>query len=306
MIRPAPPSAPCTRSAGFTLVEVIVVIAVSGVLGVMLAAFITRPVEGYAAMSRRAELVEAAESALRRMERDIHHALPNSVRVRCDGAAPPCTGTETLWALELLHVRDGGRYREGAGAGTAQCRLEFNNPGGDGEFAVPGGLKGGAPAAGQMVVVANWTATGPQANAYVGDNRTPPATALGLVSNPGACNGEPRLQLSSAYRFPFRSQHQRFYLVDTPVTYLCDSAAGRLTRYDGYAITASQANVDTDAELTGAGASVALAADKVTACRITYRPGSSQRAGLVSAELTVSEGGEQVRLLHQVHVNNVP
>lgn len=295
-------------SGGFTLVELVVVIAISAVLSTLVAGLITRPIEGYADLGRRADLVEAAESALRRVARDVRRGLPNSVRLRCDGAAPPCTGAETLWALELIHVVDGARYREGAGpgAGAPPCRLDFNNPAGDAEFGIPGGLRGGSPAAGTQLVIANWTATGPSANAYLGDNRTPASTTASVVSAPGTCNGEPRLQLSSAYAFPYRSQRQRLYLVDTPVTYLCNSTAGTLTRYANYPFRASQSDVDTAAELAGLGAQSALAADKVSKCRMTYAPGTSQRAGLLTLELAVSEAGEEIRLLHQIHVTNVP
>lgn len=294
------------RPTGFSLVELVVVIALAGIIGAVVAGLITRPIQGYADVSRRAALVDAAESALQRVARDVRRALPNSVRIRCDGATPPCGGGETVWALEMLNAFNGARYREGPGPGAAtpQCRLNFNNPGGDSEWAIPGGLTASGTAG--AVVIANWTATGPQANAYVGDNRTPAGTTVTLASDPGVCNGEPRLQLSSPFRFPFRSDRQRLFLVDTPVTYLCDTATATLRRYDGYAIQADQGAVDSHPELLAAGATPALVADKVAGCRITYQPGTSQRAGLVTMELRISDGSEQVRLLHQVHVENVP
>ena len=49
-----------------------------------------------------------------------------------------------------------------------------------------------------------------------------------------------------------------------------------------------------------------MLARNVTACAFTYAPGTSQRAGLVTATLTLSKAGELVRLLHQVHVENAP
>lgn len=295
-----------SRAQGFSLVELVVVIALAGIVGAVVAGLITRPIQGYADVSRRAALVDAADSALQRVARDVRQALPNSVRIRCDGAGPPCGGGETLWALEMLSAYNGARYREGPGPGAAtpQCRLDFNNPGGDSEWAIPGGLAAAGTAG--AVVIANWSATGPQANAYVGDNRTPAGTTVSVTSTPGVCNGEPRLQLSSPFQFPFRSDRQRLFLVDTPVTYLCDTAGGTLRRYDGYGIQSDQGSVDTHGELLGAGAGAALVADKITGCRVTYQPGSSQRAGLVTMELRVSDGSEQVRLLHQVHVDNVP
>ena len=96
------------------------------------------------------------------------------------------------------------------------------------------------------------------------------------------------------------------FLVDEPVSYLCDTGAGTLTRYSGYAIASSQADRDSDAELLAAGASSTLIATRVSACAMSYAPGTAQRAGLVSISLAVADTGETVSLLHQVHVDNVP
>lgn len=59
--------------------------------------FISRPMEGYVDLKRRAELVDQAEMSLRRMQRDIRTALPNSVRIFDSGKG-----------VEFLHVVDGG------------------------------------------------------------------------------------------------------------------------------------------------------------------------------------------------------
>ena len=106
--------------------------------------------------------------------------------------------------------------------------------------------------------------------------------------------------------FATRSPRQRVYLIDTPVSFLCDTAAGTLTRYSGYAITSNQADRDTAAELLAAGGTAALMSDNLTACTFTYTPGTAQRAGLVSISLTVGQDGENIVLLQQVHIDNVP
>jgi len=64
---------------GFTLIELIVVIVIVGILSALGGQFIVAPVTGYVDLSRRARLVDQAEMALRRMQRDIRHALPNSI-----------------------------------------------------------------------------------------------------------------------------------------------------------------------------------------------------------------------------------
>ena len=75
---------------------------VSVVVVSFVALFITAPVQGFTDQSRRAKLVDAADSALSRMGRDVRRALPNSIRT---------TGTGGRVALELLGTIDGARYR---------------------------------------------------------------------------------------------------------------------------------------------------------------------------------------------------
>jgi MSHA biogenesis protein MshO len=47
-------------------------------------------------------------------------------------------------------------------------------------------------------------------------------------------------------------------------------------------------------------------AKNVSACNFSYQPGTSQRAGLVTLRLQITEDGESVTLLHQIHVDNAP
>ena len=145
----------------------------------------------------------------------------------------------------------------------------------------------------------------PGADAYeLANVITPPGTQIDIDAD--TTPGEDNVQLSPAFQFAFASPEQRMFLVDGPVTYLCDSLAGTLVRYSGYAISGDQTDRDSDAELLAAGATATLIANRVSNCSMAYAPGTSQRAGLVSMALAVSDTGETVSLLHQVHVDNVP
>lgn len=293
---------PCLRQhteRGFTLVELIVVIVVIGALAAMGAAFISKPIEGYVDLARRAELVDAGEHALRLMQRDIRNALPNSLRIKAEG-----NGNGMV--LELIPIIDAGRYRQysGGGVGHADCRLQFNKL--DDSFASTSDL-GEDISTDHYVVISNWTSTDPLANAYVGDNRTDITDPVEFDSP--TCTGtagylpEDRLQIQDK-KFPFTSDRQRFYVVDTPVTYLCNTSEGTLTQHTGYDFVEDQNGVDTVGEL-GTGA---LVTRHLTGCKITYDPGAPERGGLVTLNLTLTDpsSSEQVRLLHQVHVDNAP
>src|ERR1043166_2093319 len=85
---------------GITLVELVVVLGVLGIIAAAAAIALRDPLRGYVDSTRRAQLTDIADTALRR------------------GARVTTVGT-TAYA-ELLLTRTGGRYRadkDGAGAG---------------------------------------------------------------------------------------------------------------------------------------------------------------------------------------------
>ena len=310
------PPSPFFCFAGFTLIELIVVIAISGVIAAILGTFLVRPIQGYEAQARRAGLVDQAESALRRMQRDIRAALPNSVRIRTPGGNvgdANCPADNNACVIEILHAVAGGRYcanpRCVEPPGPAGDTLRFN--GTDTTFDVMGPMDNAAAvtAGGDWLVINNQAATGNFFNAYN-------CPAAGSSHNCVRLNGLalPTVTLGAAFAPTtpsLASPQQRFFVVDMPISYVCDTAARTLTRFEGHTITANHASVDTAAELTAAGAAQGRAADLVAGCRFTYQPGTSERAGLVTLDLMLEEPdvngqAERVRLMHQVHVYNAP
>ena len=274
-----------SKSQGFSLIELIVVIVIVGILATMTTSIITLPVNSYLDLQRRTTLVDTAELTLRRMQRDIRRALPNSVRI---------TGGTVI---EMLHVVEGGRYRSQldttpsavtAGCGTvASDVLDFTSA--DTCFEVTGSLTVFNPTAtatpAESLVIYNLGSG--TADAYSGSNRT-------TVTN---SSNAKVIALNPSLRFPFSSPQQRFFIVDTPITYRC--ASNQLLRYSGYAIAAAQPNPPS---VTGQ-----IQADKIDSCLFAYSPGSASRSGLVTLTITLTDAkGESVQLMHQVHVDNLP
>ena len=283
------------RVQGFTLIELIVTMTLSVIVVSFMAMFIAGPVQGYADLDRRTELVSLADSAVRRLSRDVHRALPNSVRISILGS---------LNALEMLNTVDGVRYREQPPPANAARLLRFDAP--DDRFNSVGRFsRTTKPFSSTGHFLAIYNVGVPGADAYeLANVITPPGTQIDIDDD--AIPGEDNVTMTPAFQFAYGSPGQRVFLVDGPVSYLCDPVAGTLSRYSGYAVTASQLDRDTDAELMAAGAARSLIVDQVTNCDVAYAAGTSERAGLVTVSLALSDAGETVSLLHQIHVDNVP
>jgi MSHA biogenesis protein MshO len=281
-----------TRARGFTLIELVITIAVGSAVVAFMALFIVTPMSTYTAQTRRAMLVDAADSALRFIGRDLRAALPNSVRVSASGS---------VTALELLATADGARYQSGPLSNPA---LALDLTAADGAFATTVPF---------TQVTLPWTSSAyflsiynvgvPGANAYEMANVITPAGTTITISA-GATANQNLVTLSPAFQFAFGSPGQRVFLVSGPVSYLCDTAAATLTRYSGYTIASAQPA--SAAALNAAGASAALVASNVAGCQFVLSAGTAQRNGLATLTLQITQSGESVQLLHEVNVVNAP
>ncbi|MBS3934972.1 MAG: prepilin-type N-terminal cleavage/methylation domain-containing protein [Sulfuritalea sp.] len=261
------------RTRGFTLVEMVVVIVITGIVAAAVAVFVRQPVEGYVDSVRRAELTDAADVALRRLARDVRLALPNSLRVMTGGG---------VHYIEFIMTQSGGRYRDETDGSSAGDFLDFR---GDTSFDVLGPVEA---APGDFVVIYNLGVPG--ADAYAGNNRA-------QVRSAGGGN----LVLTASQVFPFRSPGARFQVVPGgvgAVTYACPQAgAGDLMRHWNYGFNPAQA-------IPAAGLSARLTGQ--ARCEVEYAANATGRNGLLYVRLTLTSGGESVTLFNQIHVDNAP
>ena len=243
-----------------------------------------------------------AAPALQMMARDIRAALPNSIR--CNTA-----GCVNATAFELLHTADGVRYRKGGYAGGADPYRQLDATQPDADFNSIGTFQNIAPtydssthAPPPRLVIYNLGAPGYDAYQAVGTTgiMTPSGTTFTITDDSATHPGEDHIHLSQAQQFGTDSPRQRLFLVDTPISYVCDTATGLLTRYSHYPIAGA-------ASFPPAGASTSAPLTQyLTACQIQYDPGTAARGGLVTMSLTLTKNGESVTLLQQVHVDNAP
>ena len=106
------------RQLGFTLIELVITLVISTIVVSFVAMFISGPVRGFTDQARRARLVDAADSALERIGRDVRRALPNSVRIDERGRRRRARGPEhrrrrALSRAAARHRRADSRFRGG-------------------------------------------------------------------------------------------------------------------------------------------------------------------------------------------------
>ncbi len=291
------------KQGGFTLIEVIMVIVIIGIISPMVTLFIKRPIDQYIDIARRAEMTDIADTALRRMARDIRTAVPNSLRLLTSAGST---------YVEFLPTKAGGRYRANPSpSGTAKCggtlaedKLDFTIA--DSCFEVLGPQ---IPfATGDAIVVGSTDSSLPYSTAASGVLRNYTGT-LGYQSVV-KFTGTP-LSASAEY------SSQRFQVVDhtqKAVTYSCvgtpttldanNDGQMTLTRYWNYWNYTATSTAPA-ASATPAGGSSAILADKISGCEIVYNV-VNQRNALVAITLTLTRGGESISLYHEIHVNNSP
>jgi MSHA biogenesis protein MshO len=283
------------------MIELVITITLMGFFAIGLSRLMAFPLASYRALSVRAKLVDAADSSIQRVARDLRSALPNSIRIPAGG--------ETI---EFIRSVDGARYRKAAGDNgggnnhaTDSDILSFA---GDTDFNILGDFQhlnftaGSALGAGHRVSIYN---TGSTFYSDAATNADPGVVTPGTTNITITADGdEEQINLSASHTFSFESPAQRLYIVDTPVTYHCDPTAATLRRYWAYDIAAIQPTNPSAAPLSSANST--LMNNLIESCSFDYLPGTPHRAALVTVALVVADGGERVRVLHQVHVDNSP
>ncbi|MCX7175578.1 MAG: prepilin-type N-terminal cleavage/methylation domain-containing protein [Proteobacteria bacterium] len=311
MASSSPPSASRLRNAGFTLIEAVMVIVITGVIAGVVAVFIVSPVKGYADSVRRAEMTDTADVVMRRFAREIHLALPNSLRVKdSSGNNGSCAAQPSVTCyIEFIPTAGGGRYRNSTDGSTGGNFLSFTSA--ILTFDVMGPLPGNpysiAPGifAGDYIVVYNLGPGYAPGDAYAsGDpcstcNRAKVASVdavnrrITLVSNPFASQS-PSLS----------SPNNAFQVVPggtRAVTYACPTVTpGNLTRYWNYGF-------NTNLSTTPSGTSAILASN-ISCVVAPYSATNSASKGLLSITITLTDptSNESATLFRQIHVDNLP
>ena len=267
---------------GFTLVELIMVIALSGVVAVMISTVMSRPLQGFVDSSRRAELTDLAAMGLTRIARDIRDAVPNSL---CLGDT--CDAREGT-SLRLMSISAAGRYQANRVDGGTE-RFDPPRCPATGTCVIP--VLGGSvnpPADLHWLVIYN-TGSAVSGSSVWNSQSVDPAVMSDRVF---AWSGNTLTGNAPGFQFKHASPQHRFYLSQRVVRYRCEG--GRLLRD-----SASDLGFTT-------GVSTEVVLGSLSDCRFVYEAGDNSRLGLATLHLTLEQEGERVTLVRQVQVNNAP
>lgn len=273
-------------SRGFTLVEMIVAITITGIIAGVVAIFIARPIEGYIASANRAELTDMADLTLKRMALEIRTAVPNSIY--------PTSGDTTQ--IEFVPARTGGRYCTDR---DTSCKpLDFGSAADT--FSVLGPETEPTPnciitvAQTESAIIYN---TGQaELDIYTGGSRrsitgaTIGGTALTLGTSPQCAD---TLTIGGS-ALTYASPSNRFQIIPStgPIKYRC--SGGTLRRYSNYGWTHTES-----------GSGDVLASTDTLTCTFTYNTTSATN-GLLTIEIVLTRNNETVTLMQQIHVDNTP
>ena len=283
------------KQSGFTLVEIIIVIAIMGIIGGLASLIIGRSLDSYAALERREHLQTSIRLAVERISRELRNALPNSICVNNGGACINGSGSQ----FYFIPVRDSGRYQDRPGVYTSPPPIQRNRlpviPQSSDRFDVLSTNIANPLDA----VIDDRVAVYNINNIDIynpGNNIRHQISAIVPIDIDGDANPDTiQIQFAANESFANHSPSRRFHIIDNAQQVTLFSLVGNQLFRDTTTLNAPNAAVDPK-----------LLMQNVQACTFTFTPGTQQRAGLLRINITVAEQAETIQVIHDAHVYNTP
>ena len=282
-----------TKQRGFTLVELVLVIVITGVIGAVATIFFKPAMDAYFATGRRAAILDMADTALRKLSRDVRVAVPNSLR------------SPNSQCFELVPTSTGGRYRMAVDTvNSGSTPLDIDAPVTTFDVLSPMTTP---PVVNDWVVINNQYVN----DVYAGVN----ASQITGVSTPAASAGLSRLAITSL-QFPTGYSGGRFSIVpgnggNPALFYICSGADGAVDSAGngkGTLYRLARPFVPAYPSACPATTGAAVVATNVTSCNFVYNASQdgTQQSALLWLQLQISQANETADLVYGVHVDNVP
>jgi len=293
--------------AGFTIIEMVVAIVVSGILAIGIVSYIGDSVDSMTTSANRNKIAASGRIAIDRLAMEIHNALPNSIR-----ATTATPGGDQC--LEFVPVR----------AATTYINPSFSS-GGAITFDVVDLLPSQHGVTGGYAVIYPRR----QNRLYDGDNgasagwpnfpanRRPIQEIASIADSASADQSTVTLVVS--HRFRRRSPSQRFFIVEDPVSYCI--VGENLYRYTNYGFFTAQVTAEEELGVCEVALdqtclpNYAAAPDKMLITNdldntgltaFTVSAQTLRRNSLVAIQFNFSANNDSIILNHEVLTRSVP
>ena len=257
---------------GFTLVELVVVIIVLGIVGTVTSRYLVYGSEIYVDARARQEAVASVRYATERIRRDLHSAVPNSVRIQADNV-------NNRQCVEFVPILDSGSYLDlpRLPSETTMDVVMFTSP---------------QATEGDRL----WVYAEQASQVYAGTQRW--QTVQGIASGG---SGTHQITFNGAPQFSDDSPVRRFYIGRGAVSYCLRNNS--VYRHSGYGWNATQQVFTSGGVLIAEGLNNSVA---------TQPPFSDAGvAGSRFSQLLLdwrleTDSGEPLEVYHALHIANVP
>jgi len=261
---------------GFSLIELIIVIIILGIMAISLGSLTSNSVYSYIDAKDRNQLSQSAKWVTERISREIREALPQSVRTGSTG---------NFHCVEFLPIENASSYLNLPANGSVTS------------FDVVGFNLSSSAASLMAIMPIN------ASSLYSGGG------TLGNVASIVVSASDPNqavITLTAPTNFARRSPQNRFFLLNSPVSFCLDDSNGQMIRYSNYGITANQQRPPSGGEQIGSNFSASSTV-------FNYQSGTLSRSGLLQINLrsqnrgrSLSGSDESFDVFHEVHIRNVP
>lgn len=273
------------RTAGFTLIELVMAIVVLGIVGITTSKFVGWGATYYVDVSERQLVLDDSRFVIERLTRELRTAVPYSLRTLNN------TSNNTA-CIEYIPIVNSAKYLTAPISPASSSQLTIVSP------------TSGTVTAGSQISIY------PTAVADVYNSANQQTFSIDSVDAVQG-DGSQAIHFSSNISIAQGSPANRYYQWTTPVSYCLES--NKIYRYQNYAATASQLN---PAQLKAASnVSYSLMAENVSNTVSTEAPfhvdshASLMRHGQVAIYLEFSrltDNNESMFFHHLVQIPNAP
>jgi MSHA biogenesis protein MshO len=286
---------------GFTLIELIMVIVITGILSTVVGPLITNKFIAVSQSTQRANWVQQAEFALFHLRTDLSSSVPNSI---CTTTNTNCDAGQIVEFLGVNHQqRDfAARYRDKQRSGYDN--LSINN---DGSFDLLGYFND-LPSFVSIGIASAVEARSSWQSAQAGNNSSHIAKITSsdnsLSEDDNDANTSPNPSITNIvlanddHDFLTPSPYFRAYFTDGPIGYECDD--GTLYRVSNYT------SLDTSFLFSTRtiSATKERIATSVTSCSFQVRGGAPFQPPTLEVQISIGLGTEAVTLVDIITLGN--